>query len=125
MKTTIIVVDDDEAARHSLGWLIKSWGYHVLSYDSATSYLRDTVRNGKPACVILDIHMPEINGLELYAMLKKQHPDIAVIFVTGHPNQDLAAKVRKLDTKGFFVKPLDTDALLHCIAASAASTGDA
>jgi len=118
MKTTIIVVDDDEAARHSLVWLIKSWSYHVLSYASATSYLRDTVRSEKPACAILDIHMPEINGLEPYAILKKQHPDIAVIFVTGHPNQNLAEKARKLDTKGFFVKPLDADALLHCIAAS-------
>ena len=45
MKTTVIVVDDDEAVRHSLEWLLKSWGYHVLSYDSATNYLRDNVRS--------------------------------------------------------------------------------
>lgn len=118
MKTTVIVVDDDEAVRHSLEWLLKSWGYHVLSYDSAANYLRDTARSGRPGCVILDIHMPEINGLELYALLKKQYPDISVIFVTGHPGQILAEKARRLDSKGFFTKPLNTDTLLHCIAAS-------
>ena len=83
------------------------------------------MRSGKPGCVILDIHMPEINGLDLYAILKNRYPGISVIFVTGHPNQDLAEKARRLDTKGVFAKPLDTDALLHCIAASIASTGDA
>ena len=62
--------------------------------------------------------MPEINGLELYALLKKQYPDISVIFVTGHPGQILAEKARRLDSKGFFTKPLNTDTLLHCIAAS-------
>lgn len=118
MKTTVIVVDDDEAVRHSLEWLLKSWNYHVLSYDSATNYLRDSARSGRPGCIILDIHMPEINGLELYAILKKQYPDISVIFVTGHPGQILAEKARRLNSQAVFTKPLDTDALLHCIAAS-------
>jgi two-component system, LuxR family, response regulator FixJ len=114
-KATVVVIDNDEAMRHSLEWLIGSSGHNVLTYDSATSYLNDAGRAGKPDCVILDIHMPEINGLEIYGMLKTQYPDIPVIFITGFPDQIMAEKARALDSTGFFTKPLDTDALLDCI----------
>lgn len=123
MKPAVIVIDNDEAMRHSLEWLIRSSGHEVLSYDSAKSYLGDTARAGKPGCVILDIHMPEINGLEMYGILKNQHPDVSVIFITGYPNQILADKARLLEAKGFFTKPLDTDALLACIDKAVASSG--
>jgi len=123
MKPAVIVIDNDEAMRHSLEWLIRSSGHEVLSYDSAKSYLGDPTQAGKPGCVILDIHMPEINGLEMYGILKNQHPDVSVIFITGYPNQILADKARKLESKGFFTKPLDTDALLDCIDKAVASSG--
>ena len=67
--------------------------------------------------------MPEINGLELYGILKNRHPDIAVIFITGYPDQHLAEKARTLEAKGFFTKPLDTDAVLECIDKAVAASG--
>ena len=120
--STVVVIDDDEAMRHSLEWLIRSAGHNIVGYESGSQYLDDAVRNGKPDYVLLDIHMLEIDGLELYGVLKTQHLDLAVIFITGYPDQLLAEKARVLDVKGFFTKPLDTDALLSCIDKTAASS---
>lgn len=114
-KSTVVVVDNDEAMRHSLEWLIGSSGHDVITYSSGLHYLDDAVRDGRPDCVILDIHMPEINGLELYGILKTQYPDVAVIFITGYPDQIMADQARMLELTGFFTKPLDTEALLSCI----------
>jgi two-component system response regulator FixJ len=114
-RPMVIVIDDDEAMRHSLEWLIGSAGHAVLGYASAQDYLDDDGRDGTPDCVILDVHMPKINGLEMYDILKDRHPDLAVIFITGYPDQTLAEKARSLDATRFFTKPLDTDAILDCI----------
>jgi FixJ family two-component response regulator len=122
-KPTVVVIDNDDAMRHSLEWLIRSSGHSVLGYESAKSYLGDSARGGRPDCVVLDIHMPEINGLELYGMLKREYPDIAVIFITGYPDQHLAEQARTLEAKGFFTKPLDTDAVLECIDKAVAASG--
>lgn len=122
-KSTVIVIDNDEAMRHSLEWLIRSSGHDVRSYDSGPRYLDDAVQAGRPDCVILDIHMPEMNGLELYGILKTQYPDVAVVFITGYPEQIMAEKARALESKGFFTKPLDTDALLGCVDKAIASSG--
>jgi two-component system response regulator FixJ len=111
----VVIIDDDEAMRHSLEWLIASAGHAVLGYASARDYLDDGGRDGNPDCVILDVHMPEINGLEMYGILKDRHPDLAVIFITGYPDQTLAEQARNLDATRFFTKPLDTDAILNCI----------
>lgn len=121
-KATIVVIDNDEAVLHSLEWLVKSSGHDVLSYDSGLRYLDDAVQAGRPDCIIMDIHMPEINGLELYGIIKTHHPDIPVIFITGFPDQIMAEKARTLQSKGFFTKPLDTDALLDCIDKAVAPT---
>ncbi|MEJ2381191.1 MAG: response regulator [Gammaproteobacteria bacterium] len=111
----MIVIDDDEAMRHSLEWLIRSSDHNVLSYDSGLSYLDNAMRAVKPDCIILDIHMPEINGVEMYGILKTQYPDVSVIFITGRPDQVMAEQARALGSQGFFTKPLDTDAILNCI----------
>ena len=118
----VVVIDDDEAMRHSLEWLLHSSGHRVQCYASAQGYLDDSGRDGDPACVIVDVHMPDINGVELYGMLKDRDPDLAVIFVTGYPDQALAEKARSLDATRFFTKPLDTDAILSCIDEAIAAT---
>lgn len=114
-KATVVVIDNDEAVLHSLEWLVKSSGHNVLSYDSGLRYLDDAVQADRPDCIIVDIHMPEINGLELYGIIKTRYPDIPMIFITGFPDQVMAEKARTLQSNGFFTKPLDTDALLDCI----------
>lgn len=110
------VVDNDAAMRDSLAWLIHSYcGYRVVSYASGLSYLDSAVDGERPGCLILDIHMPEMNGLELYGILKTRDPELPVIFITGYPDQHLAEKARRLEPHGFFTKPLDTDALIDCL----------
>ena len=114
-QATIVVIDNDAAMLHSLEWLIRSSGHDVRAYDSGLRYLDDAVNSGRPDCVILDVHMPELNGLDLYGIVKTRYPDIPVIFITGFPDQVMAEKARALESRRFFTKPLDTDALLDCI----------
>lgn len=121
-QATVVVIDNDEAVRHSLEWLVKSSGHDVRAYNSGLHYLDDAVQAGRPDCVVLDIHMPEINGLELYGIIKTRYPDIPIIFISGFPDQVMAEKARTLQSKGFFTKPLDADALLDCIDRAVART---
>jgi two-component system response regulator FixJ len=121
-QATIVIIDNDEAMLHSMEWLIRSSGHNVRAYASGLSYLDDVIYSDRPECVILDVHMPEINGLELYGIIKTQHPDIPVIFITGFPDQVMAEKARALESTRFFTKPLDTDALLECIDKAVASS---
>ena len=119
-KPTIIVIDDDAAMRHSLQWLISSSGYDVHSYESAKSYLDDAMWDGRPDCVISDIHMSEMTGVELHGILKKRYPNVPVIFISGQ--HDLSVdQARSLGSAGFFSKPLDTDAFLTSIHKAVAS----
>jgi FixJ family two-component response regulator len=120
---TVVVIDNDESVCHSLEWLIRSSGHDVRAYDSGLHYLDAGVEADRPDCIVMDIHMPEINGLELYGIIKTHHPYIPVIFITGFPDQIMAEKVRALESTGFFTKPLDTDALLECIEKAVASAG--
>ena len=113
--SAVVVVDDDEAMRDSLMWLIGSCGHQAIGYASGPSYLESAAGADDPDCVILDIHMPEMSGLELYRILKARRPDLPVIFITGYPEQGLAQTARRLKAEGFFTKPLDTDALLGCL----------
>lgn len=114
-QATVVVIDNDSAVRHSLEWIIRSSGHDVQSYDSGLSYLDVAVRDGRPDCVVLDTHISEITGCELYGILKTQYPDVPVIFITGYPEQSIAEKARTLESRRFFTKPLNMDALLNCI----------
>jgi two-component system response regulator FixJ len=115
MRSTVVIIDDDEGASHSLRWLVQSAGYTAACYPSGRAYLEAATAENRPACVILDVHMPGMNGPELYPLLKDRYPGIPVVFVTGYPDQALARKARALQPAGFFAKPLDTEALLRQI----------
>jgi two-component system response regulator FixJ len=115
MRSAVAIIDDDEGACHSLKWLVQSAGYAVACFHSAAAFLDLATADNRPACIIMDIHMPGINGVELYRMLKERYPGIPVVFVTGYPDQALATKARSLEPDGFFAKPLDTEALLRQI----------
>lgn len=110
-QSTVIVINIDEAIRDFLEWLIQSAGHKVRTYDSGLGYLDDAVRDGRPDCVILDPHMPEISGFELYGIIKTQYPEAPITFVTGHADQIMTEKALTLEPQGFFTKPLDTNAI--------------
>jgi two-component system response regulator FixJ len=108
------IIDDDEAARHSLEFLLRSGGIASVSHDSAETFL-STLPNSKIGCVITDIRMPGINGIELMAQLRKGGSTVPVIVITGHGDIPLAVEAMKLGAIDFLEKPFDDDAILSAI----------
>jgi FixJ family two-component response regulator len=86
---TVYIIDDDRMARESLKWLIESAGLPVQVYESGLDFL-DQVDASMSGCVLLDVRMPDINGMELYAKLKQRDIMLPVIIVTGHADVAMA-----------------------------------
>jgi two-component system response regulator FixJ len=113
-EPTIHVIDDGPAILASLSLLLTTEGYAVHTHQSAQIFL-DTIRQDNNGCVVTDIHMPEINGLDLLAMMKERRVSMPVIVITGHGNIPLAVAAMKRGAVDFFEKPFDGDALLASI----------
>lgn len=109
-QETVFVVDDDEAVRDSLRWLLEANGYHVRGFDSAEGFLSHYNRN-QVACLILDVRMPGMSGLELQEHLLAQKINIPIIFVTGHGDVPMAVTTMKKGAVDFIEKPFDEAAL--------------
>ena len=114
---TIHVVDDDPAMRDSLHFLLTMEGYAVHTHASARTILA-TIQDADRVCIVTDIHMPEISGLDLLAALNERHVFLPVIVITGPPDRWLAAEAMRRGAFDFFEKPLDIDALLNSIRAA-------
>jgi two-component system response regulator FixJ len=113
-EETVFVVDDDEAMRSSLKWLIESMGMHVETYDSAQGFL-DAYFPGRAGCLLLDVRMPGMSGLELQAYLARREQRIPVIIITGHGDVSMAVKAMKNGAVDFIEKPFDDEALIVSI----------
>jgi RNA polymerase sigma factor (sigma-70 family) len=111
---TVFVVDDDQAMRSSLQWLIESMGMQVETYDSAQAFL-DAYYPGRAGCLLLDVRMPGMSGLELQAYLAKREHRIPVIIITGHGDVTMAVKAMKNGAVDFIEKPFDDEALIISI----------
>lgn len=125
-EKTVYVVDDDEAVRRFLRGLIGSIGLGVKTYASAQEFL-DGYEAGSPGCLLLDIRMPDMSGLELQAELRRREIDIPVIILTGHGDVKVAVHAMKAGAVDFIEKPFNNELLLHgiqkAVAASLHSTG--
>ena len=108
------VVDDDAAMRNSLAFLIGIAGFETRLYESGTDLL---ARLPKPAagCVLTDIRMPGIDGLELLRRLRSTDQTLAVVMMTGHGDVPLAVEAMKLGASDFIEKPFEDAALLHTL----------
>lgn len=113
-EITVFVVDDDLAMRTSLQWLIESVGMQVKTYESAQAFL-DAYYPGRAGCLLLDVRMPGISGLELQAYLNKKEIRLPVIIITGHGDVAMAVKAMKAGAVDFIEKPFDDEALLNSI----------
>ena len=113
----IYVIDDDEAVRHSLEFLLKTAGIVARSFESAKAFLAilPEVHSG---CVITDVRMPDITGIELLRQLKDSHPDLPVIVITGHGDISLAVEAMKIGAVDFLEKPFDDDQLIAAVRAA-------
>ena len=120
----IYVIDDDDAVRQSLEFLLKTAGIAVRGFDSAKAFLEvlPQVRSG---CVITDVRMPEITGIELLQRVKTTNPDLPVIVITGHGDISLAVEAMKLGAVDFLEKPFDDDLLLAAVRAALNRDSDA
>jgi FixJ family two-component response regulator len=108
----VAIVDDDEAVRDSLQWLMESRNFQVLSYASADEFL-STWEPNKTACLILDIRMPGMTGVELHDELVRQGLETSVIFITGHGDVPMAVSRMKKGAVDFLQKPFDQDELCN------------
>lgn len=111
------VIDDDDAARDSLSFLLRSARIEVCAYESAPDFLT-TIKNLPAGCIITDVRMPEMTGIELLRRLRDTKIDIPVIVITGHGDIPLAVEAMKHGAADFFEKPYDDDALLAAIQAA-------
>jgi two-component system response regulator FixJ len=111
---TVFVVDDDAAVREGVRFLLRAAGYAVEAFPSAFSFLEnyDPRRSG---CLLLDVRMPQMTGLELQQQLNVRGWPIPVIFITGHGTVSLAIEAIKAGAFEFIEKPLREDALLESI----------
>ena len=96
----IYVVDDDEALRDSLVWMLESNGYVVCPFDSAESFLEAYARE-MTGCIVLDVRMPGMSGLELFDELGRRHCTLPVIFITGHGDVPMAVAALKKGAADF------------------------
>ncbi len=108
---TIFVVDDDPAVRSSLTKALTARGYRVEAYGSATSFLQGGLPD-RPGCLVLDVLMPEVSGLELQDMLQQHGVHLPIIFVTGHGDIPMTVRALKHGAVDFLEKPYSIDVLL-------------
>lgn len=107
----VCVVDDDPAIRKSLSWLIESVGLTVEAFESAREFL-DAYDPEKPGCIVLDVRMPGMNGLELQEKLRDMHSQIPIIIVTGYGDVPMAVRAVKSGAVEFLEKPVSDQLLL-------------
>jgi two-component system response regulator FixJ len=115
--TVIYVIDDDEAARHSLEFLLKTAGLKVRGFDGAKAFL-DVLPEIRSGCIITDVRMPEITGIDLLRKIKDMGIDIPVIVITGHGDISLAVEAMKIGAVDFLEKPFDDETLLAAVKGS-------
>ncbi len=113
-KGTVYVVDDDEAVRDSLQWLLEGKDYRVRCFESAESFLsRYDAR--EVACLIVDIRMGGMTGLELQSRLIEAHSPLPIVFITGHGDVPMAVDTMKKGAMDFIQKPFNEDQLLALV----------
>ncbi|MDH2406076.1 response regulator FixJ [Bradyrhizobium sp. SSUT18] len=113
-KGHVYVIDDDEAMRDSLNFLLDASGFGVTLFESAQGFL-DDLRGLAFGCVVSDIRMPGLDGIELLKRMKAQHSPFPILIMTGHGDVPLAVEAMKLGAVDFLEKPFEDDRLIVMI----------
>jgi two-component system, LuxR family, response regulator FixJ len=114
LTTTIFLVDDDRSVRESTKVMLESMGFSVTAFASAQDFLDNYVQEG-PCCLILDVRMPGISGLELQEKLMSAHSSLPIIFITGHGTVPMSVRAMKAGAVDFLEKPFEEQDLLDAI----------
>ena len=113
-KPIVFVVDDDISVRESLELLIKFAGWQPETFAAAVEFL-EYPRPAMPSCLVLDISLPDLNGLELQKLIASERTDMPIIFITGHGDVPMTVQAMKGGAVEFLTKPFDDDVLLSAI----------
>ena len=113
-RPVVFVVDDDDAVREALDSLIRSVGLRVETFSSARDFLRYQ-RPELPSCLVLDVRLPGLSGLDLQSKLAAGNRPLPILFITGHGDIPMSVRAMKAGAAEFFTKPFDDRALLRAI----------
>ena len=113
-EPTVFVVDDDQAVRDSLRWLVESVGHKVRTYGSAQAFF-DAYDPHQPGCLVLDVRMPGASGIEMQEHLRNTGAEIPIIVITGHADVATAVRAMKAGAVDFIEKPFSDQLLLDHI----------
>lgn len=121
---TVFIVDDDPSVRGGISRLVRSAGYATESFASANAFLQSPSR-GRPGCLVLDVHLPDLNGLDLQEELAESGPPPAIVFITGLGDIPTTVRAMKGGAVDFLLKPFEAGALLSAIGEALAKDGQA
>lgn len=113
-KPIVFVVDDDISVRESLELLINFAGWQPETFASARNFLEHP-RTTTPSCLVLDVSLPDLNGLELQKLIASDRTDLPIIFITGHGDVPMTVQAMKAGAVEFLTKPFDDEVLLSAI----------
>jgi FixJ family two-component response regulator len=114
-RSIISVIDDDASVRAATNNLLRSHGYTVHTFASAGEFLRSAHMNDT-SCVIADVQMPAMSGVELLMLVRAQGSRVPFIFITAFPDESVRARVLKAGAIGFLAKPFAGPTLINCLA---------
>ncbi len=113
----ISIIDDDALARDGIRELVESLGYRAVAFSSAEHFLESSMI-AETMCVITDVQMPGLNGLELQEALQSQGRPIPVILITAYPNEKQRTRALNRGAVGFLSKPFNEETLISCLTAA-------
>ena len=119
----VAVVDDEECIRRALERLLRYAGFAVETYPSGAEFLLSLPEH-RPACVVLDLHMPDLSGLDVQVLIERERFDVPVVVITGHDTPDNRSRVIARGAKAYLRKPVDDKQLLAAISEAIGQSGD-
>jgi len=115
----VYIIDDDDAVRRSVKFVLSWAGYHVETFESGIAFLK-VVDDLRPGCVLLDVRMPVLDGFGVHQMLKRRGAMMPVIILTGHGDVQTAVQAMRAGALNFLIKPYAKEALLEAVAEAVA-----
>lgn len=120
---TIYIIDDDDAVRQSLQFMLKAAGITARTFESATAFM-EVLPQITSGCIVTDVRMPEVTGIDLLRHVMKTNPDLPVIVITGHGDISLAVEAMKIGAIDFLEKPFDGEQLLTAVRSALSREAD-
>jgi FixJ family two-component response regulator len=118
----ISIVDDDKSVREAMSSLVRSLGYQACEFDSAEAFLASP-RLQETSCLIADVQMPGMSGLELQDVLLARHQGLPIIFISAFPADRIRKRAEAAGAAGFFSKPVDSQMIIRCLDAALSRSG--